>query len=72
MFISLPAAAVVAALSGVGSGLKVYSVVTAIIWALSAAAFANAWERDTRRTGGIQRMGPWSGFVWVSIVFATL
>lgn len=71
LFISLPVAAVVAALSAAGPGLKAYSVFTAIIWALSAAAFAHAWEHDTRWTGGIQRICLWSGLVWVSIVFAT-
>ncbi|WP_026874541.1 DUF998 domain-containing protein [Jiangella gansuensis] len=71
VFLGFPVVAVVAALGGLDSWLRVYSAATAVACALLAGAFSTAWERDAPRTGGWQRLFLVTGCAWLAVLFAT-
>jgi hypothetical protein len=68
VFTSLPASCIAFGLSLLGSGLAVYSFVTAAALIVLFFVFAAAWERDSARSGLIQRSMILVGWTWIAIL----
>ncbi|WP_235736838.1 DUF998 domain-containing protein [Nocardioides alcanivorans] len=69
VFLSLPAAAAVAAFVMPGLAWTALSAIVAAALVFAFDAFGKAWERDAPRTGLIQRAFIVPGWLWVAAVF---
>lgn len=72
VFFSLPVIAALAAFSlpGLFAGLASAAVAAGLLAGLH--AFSTAWERDSPRTGLVQRAVLMPGLLWIAFVFAVL
>lgn len=68
VFTSLPASCIAFGVSLPGSGLAVYSLVTAVALIVLFVVFAAAWERDSARAGLIQRSTILVGWTWIAVL----
>ena len=70
VFMSLPVAALVAALTSDDPLWGWYSAVTCAATAVGAGAFGHAWEKDSPRAGLLQRATIVAGWAWLGLAFA--
>lgn len=70
LFLGLPAAAVVTAVTGPDGWLRWYSAATALATGLLFARFGTAWEADDARAGLWQRLAIVTGWTWLAVLFA--
>ncbi|MEV1291338.1 DUF998 domain-containing protein [Pseudonocardia sp. NPDC049635] len=70
VFLTLPVAAAVAALTLGDTGWRWYSGVTAVLLMVGFRVFGSAWENDDPRTGLVQRVVIGVGWSWLGLVFA--
>ncbi|GAA4430861.1 DUF998 domain-containing protein [Georgenia halophila] len=72
VFMSLPAAAVVATLVLDGAVWRSYSGLTGVAAAVLFAAFGQAWENDSPRAGLLQRVTMVVGWCWLALLLVHL
>lgn len=68
VFTSLPAAAIVAALSIDDVAWVAYSGATATVFVVLFVRFGSAWEADSPRTGLVQRLTIVPGWTWLGLL----